>query len=184
VALVGLLAHPRGRHHLVGYLRTWNPRMWPVFRAGREMVRSVVLMYLIIGAAVGGAWLFHLMLRELGLSTQRVVLALVCGAALVLTLYALRFSAVQWLSSLFGRGLVRVPRMTPDAWKGRLKGAMPGRQAFLLAYTSPETLGLNLADFVALLREVLPAVRQEPALSTYWSRRHQLEGILRQERGG
>jgi hypothetical protein len=39
-------------------------------------------------------------------------------------------------------------------------------------------------EYLQVLKEVEPLIQQEPALSTYWDQRDQLEQALRQERRG
>jgi hypothetical protein len=69
-----------------------------------------------------------------------------------------------------------------DVWKTEFTAASPDDQAFMLRLTSATQLRLDAAQYVGLLEEVESAVTSEPALSAYWSRRHEIAQIARQAR--
>jgi hypothetical protein len=59
-----------------------------------------------------------------------------------------------------------------------------GEQHTLLLRTNYQSLGITADDYLELLKETRPLITSEPALSTYWSQRAQLEQVLKQERVG
>lgn len=73
---------------------------------------------------------------------------------------------------------------TPETWTALLKKAGPRRQEDFLRRTTHQSLSLLPVELYTLLIEVEPLIKKEPALSTYWDRRDQLEQALRQERQG
>jgi hypothetical protein len=72
----------------------------------------------------------------------------------------------------------------PGYWKKLLEKASPNRQHYLLVQTDHQSLTLKPAGFLQVLKEVRPLITTEPALSTYWDMRDQLEQVLKQERQG
>ncbi len=69
-------------------------------------------------------------------------------------------------------------------WQSILEKSSPRQQEELLLRTSPQTLGLNPSEYLALLEKIESLIEEEPALSAYWDRRDQLEQSIRQERRG
>ncbi|HVS00751.1 MAG TPA: hypothetical protein VMW27_29290 [Thermoanaerobaculia bacterium] len=74
--------------------------------------------------------------------------------------------------------------LTPEAWIERIKSAGAAQQDRLLVKTDHQALSLTPADFLEVLRQIRPLIQKEPALSTYWDQREQLEQVLKQEREG
>jgi len=73
---------------------------------------------------------------------------------------------------------------TPTEWKQRLAQSDTEDQKDLLLRTNHETVGLLPPDFLELLKEVKPLIKEDPAASTYWTQRDKLQDVLRQERQG
>lgn len=73
---------------------------------------------------------------------------------------------------------------TSDAWRARMQALDAAGQHDLLQRTDHHSLSLTVAGFLDVLKEVRPVIKAEPAQSTYWAQRSQLEEILRQDRQG
>jgi Cdc6-like AAA superfamily ATPase len=69
-------------------------------------------------------------------------------------------------------------------WEERIREAGAVQQSDLLIRTNHQTLALNPEQFLDVLKNVQLYIREEPALSTYWAQRDQLEQVLRQEKQG
>jgi hypothetical protein len=72
----------------------------------------------------------------------------------------------------------------PEDWKEGIKTASAYAQEELLYRTDHNTLSLKPEQFLEVLKEIRPLIKAEPALSTYWGQRDQLEQVLKQERQG
>lgn len=72
----------------------------------------------------------------------------------------------------------------PEDWKKRIQEEKVNGQDSLLLRTDHQTLSLSAVEFLDVLNEIRPLVKGEPALSTYWDQRYQLEEALKQERYG
>jgi hypothetical protein len=70
----------------------------------------------------------------------------------------------------------------PD--RGVFRAIRRGRQAELVVRTDHQSVGVTPAEFLDVLEAVAPVVVAEPALSTYWQYRAELEQVLKQERQG
>ena len=60
----------------------------------------------------------------------------------------------------------------------------PTEQASMLQRTTPLSLGTDAEGFLNVLITAESLINEEPALSTCWRMRHELEQELRQERPG
>ncbi len=73
---------------------------------------------------------------------------------------------------------------TKGSWKNHIEKSDTLKQKYLLLQTGHQYLSLTAAEFLDVLKEIRPLIKGEPALSTYWEKRDQLEEALRQERQG
>jgi hypothetical protein len=83
-----------------------------------------------------------------------------------------------------GRPTSQNERLSREAWKDAITKATARRQESILLDTHYQTLGLSPEEYLTLLVEIEPLITKEPALSTYWNCRSQLEQALRQEQQG
>jgi hypothetical protein len=76
---------------------------------------------------------------------------------------------------------IRRARRNPPLWYEQFLKADSHGQAKLLSSTNHQLLGLSPRAYSLMLLSVEAAVRPDPAKSQYWSVRHQVEQIVRQE---
>lgn len=91
----------------------------------------------------------------------------------------------QWI--IFARAWVGGPAritITPDTWLNHIEEKSPVEQAWLLRQSTPKMLGITTKEFLELMLEVEDDVIEEPALTSYWTKRNEVEQILRQHRTG
>ena len=112
--------------------------------------------------------------------------ALIIILAFVSLLFVLSWKMIRGLIRLMRWNLGMLPPgyFKPDEWKRLVEMADPIKQSLLLTRTNHQTLGMNAEQFLDVLRNVSQAIKEEPALSTYWNQRDQLEQVLKQERLG
>jgi hypothetical protein len=124
-----------------------------------------------------------LVLLSVAMYFHRVLLGLFLGLTAVLLA---RVAAVWTWGRIAAHRVFPAGSWAPKEWSAALRAASskPREQSVLLARTDPQSLGLNPEDYLSLLVTIEPFVHKEPALSTYWGRRDQLEQVLRQERQG
>jgi hypothetical protein len=72
----------------------------------------------------------------------------------------------------------------PEDWKSRFNELTTEQQHDSLLRTDHQSLSLTASEFLEVLKEIETSVKGEPAVSTYWAQRDQLEEVLRQERQG
>ncbi len=114
-----------------------------------------------------------------------VVISLVAITAALLVAWLLwqtLATLAAWLSGLqrpFAPG-----SLSADSWRTLLVGRSARRQDAVLQRSSHQALGVEPAQYLALLVQLQPAINGEPALGTYWRLRHELEQMLRQEHPG
>jgi hypothetical protein len=152
-------------------------RGWMVYRSKR--VAKVVLV--IAGCIVllfFAAWLLTQFGAVLAPVLARVVAVLILLGFIFLLC---RQSYFLWRMSFGQFYSFRPGSFTKESWKARLHAADSYEQEYILTQTNHETVGLDPVKFVALLQAVQPSIRAEPALSTYWARRADLEQALKQE---
>jgi hypothetical protein len=91
---------------------------------------------------------------------------------------------IPWLYFLL-RLRVHPPRsFTPDQWRQRMRSYSAARQAELIVRTDHQSVGVTPAEFLDVLDGIVSVIEAEPALSTYWQYRAELEQVLKQERQG
>jgi hypothetical protein len=103
--------------------------------------------------------------------------------AAILLIYVIRLLRED-LVPYFGSWTVQTTSQTKESWKKEFQALAPDFQATLLKRTTPQDLNLKIDAFLELLHEVEKDVREDPAASVYWSKRQQIEQIIRQERIG
>jgi hypothetical protein len=72
----------------------------------------------------------------------------------------------------------------PPVWKGKIQTMTSKSCATFLRRTNHQALGLTPGEFVLVLEEIECQIKAEPAVSTYWDIRNELEEALKQERLG
>jgi hypothetical protein len=145
----------------------------------REASGPLALMFLWIGFVLGLAfWAFRR-----GIAPSRLLVVALGVTAVVLLTSVIHSALTRFVFSrwIFPRG-----SFTPEAWVGRMVTLtwLPRRQRDFLRRTAAESLGLDEKSYLEVLREIEPTIQSEPALSTYWDQRDQIEQALRQERQG
>ena len=85
---------------------------------------------------------------------------------------------------LFGIQNVHPGSFAPESWKKLIEKSDTVKQKYLLLQTGHQSLSLTAAEFLEVLKEIRPLIKEEPTLSTYWEKRDQIEEALRQERRG
>lgn len=147
-----------------------------------RMLRSLAvetLLRFVVGAGLGGGLLLFLLHYSKTVAKVSVFIGGLIGLILVLrTLF--------WLVRLkiAARQVFQMGRFTPEGWMATFGRSGPRGQARLLLSTTPQSVGLRPQEFLLLLIEAEPLVLEDPAHSTYWDRRDELEQALRQERRG
>ncbi|MBI5715965.1 MAG: NACHT domain-containing protein [Chloroflexi bacterium] len=117
------------------------------------------------------------------------LVAQTCAVSIWLILVVLLFTILRpWVTflrlSFFGVQKFPPGSFTPESWKKSIEKADGDRQERLLLRTDHQSLSLTAGQFLGVLKEVQPMIKQEPALSTYWEQRDRLGEALRQERQG
>ena len=108
---------------------------------------------------------------------------------LILTLIAaatsfLLFKVLQQLIQFARRRPFPQGSFTAEYWKQQFAAGNAASQYEFLLRTNHQSLALAPKEFLIVLREIGPSVKGEPAVSTYWERRNELEELLKQERSG
>jgi hypothetical protein len=107
----------------------------------------------------------------------------IAGIGLVIFVLWTMFQLFKWLrylaSSPFPPG-----SFTREEWLKLLEPRSAGDQEEILLRTTHESLSLTPSGFLDVLNSAGSMIKGEPALSTYWRRRAELEQVLRQERRG
>ena len=85
---------------------------------------------------------------------------------------------------LNNRQKYRPGSFTPPHWKEKIKTLSASDQASHLLRTDHQSLSITAQEFVDVLKDIAPLIKEEPALSTYWNQRDQIEQALKQERDG
>lgn len=75
-------------------------------------------------------------------------------------------------------------KFTPDEWMEMLRRSVALEQRSLLNRTTNESMRMSEQEFLRLLEEAEGAIQREPALSTYWKKRADLQQEIRQSRRG
>jgi hypothetical protein len=91
---------------------------------------------------------------------------------------------LRWLAYFTRRRPYPPGTFTESGWKLLIGSERPERQEYILSRTTHQSLGLTPTQFLGVLQEVSALIEEEPALSTYWSHRAELEQVLKQERKG
>ncbi len=159
-------------------VRLWMRRGWRASLLWMGGVAAVVAL-VVLGFAFN-----HLWPRITGAIARGV--AAVLWLTLVFVLYRMlaplrgRLSRLRFLGRLWGwRGSWSV-----QEWRRSLEAGNPRTQEYLLYVGTPESLRVTTTEYLHLLKEVQPVIKDEPAASTYWETRNEVEEILRQERRG
>ncbi len=127
-------------------------------------------------------------LIAVGLKLLFIVMILVLGVALISTLLYLvrRLARRVMASSLVPKTVIPPNRLTGEGWMARIRAHArdPERQHLDLLRVDEESLGFTKQRFLRALEELEEHIHGEPALSTYWHRRSNMQNSLRQEREG
>lgn len=108
---------------------------------------------------------------------------LAAGLVLFILLYLMNETAWFFRLSLGARLSFPPGSWNPLDWKEAFKSSSRYQETLLLR-TNHQSLGLKPEEYLKLLIEIESLVEKEPALSTYWDQRDQLEQALRQEKPG
>ncbi len=127
---------------------------------------------------VGIIWL----VAEFSVLVARIVVVAV-GFALLIFLFRTSIRLLKWLRYLAGKAYPPGTFTTPE-WLKLLQDSGAVEQETILSRTVHESLSLTPAGFLEVLRTASTFVKDEPALSSYWRRRAELEQVLRQEHRG
>lgn len=112
---------------------------------------------------------------------QGIAVVLMLAAA-ILFLIVLGFLMRGLVPMIFSR---RWPaELSLEKQKQRFRDSAPEHQAFLLRRAMPEARSQTASELLGFLQDVENDVQEEPALSAYWSKRYEVEQILRQDKIG
>ncbi len=166
-----------------------------------EPVLGFGIVLAALGAALGGMVLFYgLLFKVIFLLIPlwnwlaslpfwffllRVLIVIIWLGALVI-FFTISLPLLRTLMRLLYPGIQKfLPgSFKPEDWKKRVQEGNANEQEVLLLRTDHQTLSLSATEFLDVLKEIRPLVKEEPALSTYWDQRYQLEEALKQERHG
>ena len=159
--------------------RTWRFSLRGAIRRFAVIVIFLVGMVLAMQVLMrlGSLGEFVLTYHSRGTSLA-TLLVLVAGAGY------LGAQRLRWLYFSLRPRMYGSRSFTPEEWQQRIRKSKPAQQAELIARTDHQSLGSTPAEFLGVLDAVNPAIRKEPALSTYWQHRADLEQVLKQERQG
>ena len=119
---------------------------------------------------------------------HRIAYVLLFSIFLVLAIIYINLiysSGKRFFYKMFGIRRLVPGVVTLELWKHRILYGDAIQQERLLLSTDYQSLSLrNSYEFLDLLKEIQPSIKEEPALSTYWELRYRLEEALRQERQG
>lgn len=156
-----------------------------ILRAAAEdclMVIGVIFVNALFFGTLWGLW--YLIEKVFGwVLIARILVVVLCIILLVLLYYLIK-RIVEELIQKYRPRMFVANSHTPEVWKEVIRRASPRDQTSILRRTNHQALGLNAAEFLKVLQEIAPHIRYEPALSTYWAQRDQLEQVLKQERLG
>jgi hypothetical protein len=136
-----------------------------------------------VGFSIAGAVVGSIILANLGFGSMiaRGLALVLCGVlCVVLALQSVHL----WHAGFGWRHDLRSHSHTESSWKSLLSAAGAYEQKDILSRSNHETLGVTPAEFLAVLQSAEALIMEEPALSTYWSQRAEMEQIFKQERQG
>lgn len=156
----------------------------------KKDIRNALYLVLFITVIVAGYWILDVtgaldwIKSKSGVSIGRTV-----GILLFTVVFAFSLSIARkliyelWSAVFLCRQMFPPNRFTPDEWKDRIRAGDPDKQRNDLVRTNHQSLGLNPEQYMSVLQDIEEAIKKEPALSTYWNQRDQLQEVLKQERG-
>jgi hypothetical protein len=159
-----------------------NLRLFYQRRPWRRLGAKQWIQYTsIVSAFLAFAWAINNLPDWLTLYAGRAM-----AIALVLLLLFAVVSAIirvlRLLEWLLRRRMYSPGSLKEDVWRARIERANAAQQSDLLMRTDHRSVGLKPEQFLTLVQSIESKIKGEPALSTYWERRHELEEVLRQER--
>ena len=115
----------------------------------------------------------------------KIVLVVIAISVLAVLIYLLR-NLIDLLNNFLRQRMRPYPfgYFKRSFWINKLESSNPAKQKELLLRTTNQSLSMDGETFLELLKEVREKIKEEPAQSTYWEKRNQLEAILKQERLG
>lgn len=149
-------------------------------RADPTIVVFWVLFVMLILGGVGYGII--LLMEYFDVLVARIAVLVAGGVLLISCVWGL-ILLLQWLRYLRSKPFPP-GRFTFQEWLRLLQNNGGVKQEAILARTNHESLSLTPAKFLEVLQSARGLVKEEPALSTYWRRRAELEQVLRQERRG
>ncbi len=105
------------------------------------------------------------------------------GLGMVYTFFWFVFRLWKWVQYLAARPFPP-GYFSEESWVRRLKESNAKQQLEILSLTTNESLSLSPREFLNVLCKVRGLITEDPALSTYWRQRADLEQVLRQEARG
>lgn len=114
---------------------------------------------------------------------NKAVVIILAFAVIAFLLWIINFLIQQIISTLILRPYPP-GSFTRIKWINLIIKSRAHKQREILLRTTNQSVSLNAEQFLELLKEVKGVIKNEPALSTYWEKRNQLETILKQERIG
>jgi Cdc6-like AAA superfamily ATPase len=162
-----------------------------------EISRLVLAVIVGLGPCVGAIFILNRFVRyldgilsrwfgvDVGTFVTKAIFILIMLAIVVTMAYSLYRLVRRVMRSARRNMRPFAPgSMTPSSWRKQLAESKPDQQHILLLRTNYQSLGIKADDYFEFLKEVRPLITSEPALSTYWSQRAQIEQVLKQERVG
>lgn len=140
-------------------------------------VMGAVLLFVLYG------WVLRLIIW-LSVSTPgKWVGYVLAGAVSIAIFVGIVFLFKKVLNSLSRKlPVFHKAKYAPEKWKTLIKGKDALDQSTIIARTTHVSLNVTPEAFLVILEEIEGDIKEEPALSEYWSRRNKIEQVLRQER--
>ncbi|HEX6371139.1 MAG TPA: NACHT domain-containing protein [Longimicrobium sp.] len=167
----------------------WLVRGRPAAAAAAGTVGRGCFVLAFMGVLALARWgvplLMELLWSVIGSPVARV-LAIVIPLVLLWQLFSvLRPSIMRALRARLPRRQRLAPgAYTSEAWQEAIKALSAEGQEDLLYRTGHESLSLKPPEFLDVLQQIRPWIKEDPAASTYWAQYSELEEALRQERRG
>ncbi|MBI3824188.1 MAG: TIR domain-containing protein [Planctomycetes bacterium] len=152
---------------------------------GGQVLRIIIILLIISIVGLGIMGLQELAKQDYYVYVQRVLLAFTCAAVMLSFVWTWRYFWQMFAERLYWRmSTYYLGRFSVSEWKTLMRDSTPRKQTELLVRTNHNSLAVSVSEYLLILKEIEPAIKAEPALSTYWELRARLDQVLRQERHG
>jgi hypothetical protein len=111
---------------------------------------------------------------------EGLILVLLLGLGVLLLYLTIQIVGRVWRWAT--RQFYVAVRMEPDVFRADMRRFSSEEQAQLLSIATPATLRIAPGDFVDLLIEIEKDVKDGPAAEKYWTKRAELQDLVRHER--